>query len=78
MEETELYDILAVFDEENRQYTAALVLKSHCEELPEEEYLKEAEGFEDGKGYLTNAVSLYKYPYLTELLTAEACRKTRR
>ncbi len=75
LEETELYDILAVFDEENRQYTAALVLKSHCEELPEEEYLKEAEGFEDGKGYLTNAVSLYKYPYLTELLTAGSLPK---
>ena len=54
--------------------TAALIRrrscsKSSCEELPEEEYLKEPVGFTDGKGYLTNGLSLYKYPYLTDLLT---------
>ncbi len=67
--ETELYNVLAVFDENSRTYSTALVLKTSCEELPEEEYLKEPVGFTDGKGYLTNGLSLYKYPYLTDLLT---------
>jgi len=67
--ETEQYDLIAVFDEQNKTYSTALVLKAYCEELARNDYLKPAEGFENGIGYLTNTVTLYKYPYLTELLT---------
>lgn len=34
-----------------------------------------AEGFTDGIGYLTNSVKLYKYPYLTSLLTVTELEK---
>ena len=73
--ETDLYNILAVFDESARDYSAVLVLKRYCTELPEEDYLLPAEGFEGGVGYLTSPVSLYKYPYLTDLLTIAALPK---
>lgn len=64
--ETATHNALAVFDEGTHDYQTCLVLKSQCTELPDEEYrlpctIKE--------GYLSNAVSLYKFPYLTSLLT---------
>lgn len=67
--ETEKYNLIAVFDETNRSYSTALILKRYCKEIPESDYLKPPSGFKDGTGYLTNAVPVYKYPYLTELLT---------
>lgn len=67
--ETEKYNLIAVFDETEKSYSTALVLKRYCEELPRGEYLKSPVGFENNVGYLTNAVTLYKYPYLTGLLT---------
>lgn len=67
--ETEKYDLIAVYNETTKTYSTALVLKRYCEELPKEDYLKAPVGFTDNTGYLTNALALYKYPYLTELLT---------
>ena len=64
-----------MFDESARDYSAVLVLKRYCTELPEEDYLLPAEGFEGGVGYLTSPVSLYKYPYLTDLLTIASLPK---
>ncbi len=73
--ETDKYNLIAVFDETDKTYSAALILKRYCEEIPESEYLTPAEGFTDGIGYLTNSVNLYKYPYLTSLLTVTELEK---
>lgn len=73
--ETDKYNLIAVFDETEKTYSAALILKRYCEEIPESEYLMPAEGFTDGIGYLTNSVKLYKYPYLTSLLTVTELEK---
>ena len=65
-----------MFDEGSKSYSTALILKEYCErEYSEEEYLKPPAGFTDGTGYLTNEVSLYKYPYLTALLTVQKLDK---
>lgn len=66
--ETEKYNLIAVFDETDRSYLTALILKRYCKEI-ENDYLKPPSGFQDDAGYLTNAVPVYKYPYLTDLLT---------
>lgn len=65
------FDLVAVFEEDTRQYTTALVERRSCvEELDETEFLKPAEEFTENKtGYSTNALPLYKFPYLTDLLT---------
>ncbi len=76
--ETEIYNLIAVFDDASKTYTTALVLKRYCQEVPRDAYLRPAEGFTDGKGYLTNAVTLYKYPYLTPLLTVSPLTKNAR
>ena len=69
LDETEKYNLIAVFDEAENKYFTCLVLKSACTEMPASEYKT---SYETAKtGYLTNAVSLYKFPYLCELLTAE-------
>lgn len=69
--ETERFNVVAVFEESSRTYVAALVEKSSCvKEIPETEFLKPAEDFTQNQiGYVTNPLSLYKYPYLTDLLT---------
>lgn len=74
--ETDKYHLIAVFDEVSKSYSTALILKEYCErEYSEEEYLKPPAGFTDGTGYLTNEVFLYKYPYLTRLLTVQKLDK---
>ncbi|MGN1061503.1 MAG: hypothetical protein ACI4RO_00095, partial [Candidatus Scatosoma sp.] len=69
--ETETYALLAVYDEEENGYYTALAEKNSCESVAESEFLTDPpEPFVNGaKGYVTNAISLYKYPYLTSLLT---------
>ena len=70
MDETDEYNILAVFDNAQNEYHTYLVLKEFCEPLLSSEY---HQSYEQSKtGYLTNAVSLYKFPYLCELLTVNA------
>lgn len=68
--ETDKFNLVAVFDNASRKYSTALVEKSSCpENIDESEYLKTAERFSDNPtGYVTNALPLYKYPYLTDLL----------
>ncbi len=67
IDETTAYNLLAVFDNKAHQYDTYLVLKEFCAPLPSEEY---KQTYQTGKtGYLTNAVALYKFPYLTSLLT---------
>jgi hypothetical protein len=67
------YSVLAIFDSETRVYTTALVLTSSCEKT--DDFLQSAEGFDEGKGYISNPVTLYKYPYLTDLLTVTVLEK---
>ena len=66
--ETETHNALAIFNESTHEYQTCLVLKTQCEELPAEEYRADYET--EKIGYLSNAVSLYKFPYLNAMLTA--------
>ena len=68
--ECDEYNLLAVFDKEKKNYQTFLVLKEFCMEMSADEYKTEYSEDEQKTGYLTNAIALYKFPYLTELLTA--------
>lgn len=59
------YNVLAVYDEEKEEYFTCLTLKSFT--TATDAYCSAYETPQTG--YLTNAVSLYKFPYLTDLLT---------
>ena len=61
------YNVLAVYDEEKEEYFTCLVLKAFC--TTADAYCTSYESPQTG--YLTNAVSLYKFPYLTDLLTVD-------
>ncbi len=65
--ETADYDVLACFDESTHAYNTCIVLKAQRRELPPEDYRFDYD--EPQTGYLTNDVHLYKFPYLTRLLT---------
>lgn len=61
------YNVLAVYDEEKEEYFTCLVIEEFCTSA--DAYCK---SYESAKtGYLTNRVSLYKFPYLTSLLTVD-------
>ena len=66
--ETQTHNALALFNETTHEYQTCLVLKTQCQELPAEEYRADYET--EKFGYLSNAVSLYKFPYLNSALTA--------
>ena len=69
--QTDRFMLLAVYDESKNDYYTALAEKSVCSQISSDEYLKDPpeEFLNGGKGYVTNALHLYKYPYLTELFT---------
>ena len=68
LSETDKYNVIAVFHEQQNKYFTYLVLKTACTQLSAQEY---SVVYETGKtAYLTNSVNLYKFPYLCELLTA--------
>lgn len=69
------YYIVSVFDPTTRTYTTGLVLQSACTAIDQEEYTSVPDRFTDGVGYVTNNVSLYKYPYLTGNLKLTALEK---
>ena len=71
MGETERYYILAVYDKENNDYYTALAEKISCNIISADEFLTDPpEEYAGGKiGYTTNSLPLYKYPYLTDLIT---------
>ena len=63
------YSIVAAKKERTGEYKTCLVLTSSCTTLDRLEYRTDyAEAF---KSYLTNDVSLYKFPYLNELLAVD-------
>ena len=66
--QTDVYDLLAVYDETQGEYATYLVYSSACKPLSNDEYHTAYE--EKRTGYLSNSVRLYTLPYLTELLTA--------
>lgn len=65
--ETDVYNVVALYDNETRHYATYLLLKTACRSLPSEEYRTDYET--PRTGWLSNAVALYKFPYLTTLLT---------
>ena len=68
--ETEKHAVLAFYDKTARKYYTYLALHSACEELAENEFREE---YPESKiGYLTNAVTLYKFPYLNGQLPVTA------
>lgn len=75
--ETSEYSILAEYDHNKRVYHTYAVLSSSCETFDESEYLTrfESEGEQIRYGYLTNSVNVYKFPYLTSLLTLDKLPK---
>ena len=65
--ETDGYHLIAVFDEEANAYFTYAVKKQFCQTLDKDDYLV---SYPTGKtAWLTNGVNLYKFPYLTSLLT---------
>lgn len=71
--ETETYAVLAIFNTQTHEYQNFLTLKRYVYEDPDQSYL--VNYGESKTGYLTNAVTLYKFPYLTELLTVDGLQK---
>ena len=69
--ETETYNILAYYDETANRYFTYLVKKDACETLDGALYRTEYTEDEQATAWLTNALSLYKFPYLCRQLTVE-------
>jgi len=67
------YTVLAVLNDATHEYQTFLALNEACEKIEEKEYLTTYEVAKTG--YLSNAVKLYKFPYLTELLTVSSLSK---
>ena len=65
--ESGIYNVLAVYDEDKEEYFTCLALSDFCQNA--DAYCKEYET--QTIGYLTNDVCLYKFPYLTDLLTVD-------
>lgn len=68
--ETSDYSVLAVFDKTAHKYTNHILLKRYVTELDSSVYRKDYAVEEQTSGWLTNAIHLYKFPYLTTLLTS--------
>ena len=64
--ETDEYYLLAVFDKTKNDYEVYFTRKAFCSPL-ENDYRTDYET--PITGYITSGLSLYKFPYLTELLT---------
>ena len=65
--ETQGYNVLAVYDDQVQRYDVYLALTSHC--APVSDYRTEYAEPERATAYISNDVYLYKFPYLTELIT---------
>ncbi|MBQ8684989.1 MAG: hypothetical protein IJ514_02310 [Clostridia bacterium] len=70
MGEAGKYTLLALFDEGKNEYATYLVLTAACTPLAQNEYAAVYEG-ETQTGYITSEVTLYKFPYLNELLAVD-------
>ncbi len=61
------YSLLAIAKQRTGEFATCLVLTESCTELTTDSYRLDYE--ESCNGYLTNDVSLYKFPYLNEVLS---------
>ena len=66
--ETDKYYLLAEYDQSANAYRTYLALISSCTPLDADDYRTEYPLEEQKTGYITSAITLYKFPYLTELL----------
>ena len=66
---TNEYDLLAVFDDTKKEYLTYLTPKANCSVLDPTEYSLPYTEEQQKAAYLTNDVQLYKFPYLSPLLT---------
>ena len=66
--ETERYYLLAEYDQSVGTYRTYLTLISSCEPMSTDAYRTDYNEHEQKTGYITSAITLYKFPYLTELL----------
>lgn len=70
------YSVLAIFDKQTHTYSNYLTKSRYfVQEKSESDYFVEYEESETKTGYLTNALTLYKYPYLTDLLRVSSMEK---
>lgn len=67
--QTDVYDLLAVYDEQAKNYRTYLVYRTSCTSLSADAYQTTYPQDEQKTAYLTNSLSLYKLPYMTKLLT---------
>ncbi len=66
--ETETHFLLAEYDQASNAYRTYLALKSACTTLNADRYSTQYPREEQTTGYITSAITLYKFPYLNELL----------
>ncbi len=66
--ETEKYYLLAEYNQAAGAYKTYLALRASCAPLEAENYRTDYALEEQKTGYITSAITLYKFPYLTELL----------
>ncbi len=69
---TDEYHLVALFNADTHRYHTYLVLQSSCAPLQTDEYQTIYAESAQKRAWLTNAVALYKFPYLNPLLTATA------
>lgn len=67
--ETDKYSLIAIFNAKEQKYETFVVLHDACLPLAKEEFSTVYPIEEQKAGYITSEVNLYKFPYLTELLT---------
>ena len=73
------YAILAIFDSKTHKYSNYLANENYyISEKATSDYMVEYSPEEEKTGYLTNAVTLYKYPYLTKLLQVTELTKNQK
>lgn len=69
------YHLLAEYDQSSLNYRTYLALDTDTTPLKESEYFTSYAQGETKYGYVTNNVNMYKYPYLTSLLTLTELEK---
>ena len=67
--ETDGFYLVAIFDEQTRTYDTCLIKAESCEKLSNTDYYKHYGENETFVAYVSNSIPLYKFPYLTDLLT---------
>lgn len=70
------YSVLSMYDKTTHHYETYLTkTKYYVTQKPQSDYLVTYPAGEERTGYLTNDISLYSYPFLTELLEVGTLKK---